>query len=189
MDAHFWRTMATSPFVLWFIGLVIFFCQRSGLYGNQKGSRIIYAKPFQQRIFPLTILASFPWIAAIVGPDVYVEMGLTFVGLLPIFAYLAGPSELQIDLDRNTYAAKSGWPMISKVRSGPLSDVSRLDVTYAKGNALLIVRWKQQKAGIIIGSFGTRAKAEAAGTQVARLLGIDVPVGRAEVAGRMTTRS
>ena len=184
-DAHFWRVMATSPFMLWFIGLVIFFCQRSGLYGKQAGSQVRYAKPVQQRVFPLIILASLLWIVVIVGPAHYVELGLIVAGLVPLFAYMAGPSEITIDIDTKTYIAKFGWPIVPKAWAGPLSDISRLGVGCTSGNCILTIRWKQKRAGIIIGAFGSRAKAEAAAAQVAKLLEIDVTIGSAGRTGQI----
>ena len=72
---------------------------------------------------------------------------------------------------------------------GSLSDVRRLDVGSSEGTRYLIVRWKQKRMGIILGTFGTRAKAEAAGTQLLKLLGIDVPIGNSGSTNQTSART
>jgi hypothetical protein len=190
VDPIFWQKMALSPFGLWFVSIVVFCAQKSGLYGRRKGFQVRYAKPMQQRISFLIFTASLPWIATDFGPfSTHWPMWTVFGILLPSgLVYLSGPNEVTFDLDRRSYTAKFGWPFAPKVWAGPLADVSHFNVGCSGGTCYLIVRWKPKRMGIMIGSFGSKAKAEAAAAEVTKLLGLDIPIKAAGSTSRSVPR-
>lgn len=100
------------------------------------------------------------------------------VGLAVWPIYLSGPMEVRIDLEKKTYIAKYGWPLVPKSWEGLLSDISGIQVAQNSSSYawMLILRFQSRRRGIILGLFSNRTKAEAAVGEVINRLGLEVPV-------------
>ncbi len=169
----FQETMEYGPYCLWLTSFLIYCTQQSGLREKQSGSQIKYAKPMQERISLLVFAVSLPWVAA----TSYLNAWYLFVSVILMLSVvnLSGPSEVTINLEKRTYLARDGWPFAPKVWSGPIEEISEIQFISPRGaSGFLIAWWKARRTAITLGQFGDRAEAEAAATQVANLLGMEV---------------
>ena len=184
MDAHFWWTMATSPFILWVAAVLVMLTSPGGSYVRKTGSEILYGRPSQQIIFALLVALSCLWMVCLLWntPNRWVMVGVS--GFLALF-FLWGfqPYTLQVDLDRRTYRLTRGWPLLQRHWSGSLNDVVRMVARDGKNNTFLSVEWKAlrprgSRPRVSLGSYRSQQAAQAAAAEVQEAWGIRVPVAR-----------
>lgn len=174
----YWAMATRTPFGLWLAAWIVLFTQRYGLFQKGTGSHLRYARPMQLRISPLMFLAGMVWALLIIG-SFSTMWRLEVLGILGALLYVyltSGPSEMRIDLDRKTFKAIEGPPLVPKTWEGPLADLTSINIAYNVGVYSLHLHWKGRVRGICVGKFNTRPKAEDGADELASRLRINVPI-------------
>ncbi len=163
--------LGVGSFALLVLGMIV------GAAGRQYGSYLCRASQ-TERVFrkPLTIriggaimglgLLILPLVSAGMDKGMMAFYLLLCVPVAVLLLMLARPSELQFNLMNRTYRWVMGWPLLSSVQSGPLTDMWGVYVRTSggKGNIkasyFVGVRSKRFGGQMSLGHFEVQAAAE-----------------------------
>ncbi len=141
---------------------------------------MVFHKPLSLRRSPL-VIAGIMAVIAFVNlfmlrhNSVIFAFNLVICFCLPTsLVYLSGPNDIRLDGDQRTYERTTGWPWNPVTQIGSFEDIKGVCVSPDGQAMLLMNRRTFPYKGVVLGSSGTQATAQALAEDVSREFGFPI---------------